>query len=79
MNNQSSLLAALLMLPGFVFSIVAFAEETSPASASLKASGYTEKGADTCLKCHDEESEFPVFSIFKTKHAQKADKRTPFA
>jgi DmsE family decaheme c-type cytochrome len=52
---------------------------TPAAPAPVLASQYTEKGADTCLKCHDEESEFPVFSIFKTKHAQPADKRTPFA
>jgi DmsE family decaheme c-type cytochrome len=41
--------------------------------------GYTERGADTCIKCHDEDSKFPVLSIFKTKHAQPADPRTPFA
>jgi len=40
---------------------------------------YTKKGADTCIKCHDEDSEYPVFDIFKTKHAMKADSRTPFA
>ncbi len=40
---------------------------------------YSEDGADTCLKCHDEDSEFPVLSIFKTRHARSSDKRTPFA
>ena len=40
---------------------------------------YTRRGADTCLKCHDESSKFPVLSIFKTRHAQPADPRTPFA
>ncbi|VAW39447.1 Decaheme cytochrome c MtrA [hydrothermal vent metagenome] len=40
---------------------------------------FTRKGADSCLKCHDEESEFPVLSIFKTKHASKVDKDSPFA
>lgn len=30
---------------------------------------YSKKGADTCLKCHDEDSEFPVLEIFKTPHA----------
>ena len=29
--------------------------------------------------CHVEGGDFPVFSIFKTKHANRADKRTPFA
>lgn len=40
---------------------------------------YTEEGTDECLKCHDEDSEFPIFPIFKTKHAVRADERTPFA
>lgn len=40
---------------------------------------YSKKGADTCLKCHDEDSEYPVANIFKTKHAMQADPRTPFA
>ncbi len=40
---------------------------------------YTEKGADTCIKCHDEDEEYPVFDIFKTKHGQQGDKHSPFA
>ena len=50
-----------------------------PATAASAPASYTDKGADTCIRCHDEDSEFPVFSIFKTKHATKADARTPFA
>ncbi|MBI3186240.1 MAG: DmsE family decaheme c-type cytochrome [Gammaproteobacteria bacterium] len=45
----------------------------------IKNAGYTEHGADTCIKCHDEEEEYPVFDIFKTKHGQQGDKRSPFA
>ena len=52
-------------------------EATTP--QATPAPTFTPKGADTCLKCHDEDSEFPVLSIFKTKHAQRADARTPFA
>jgi len=57
----------------------------APASAAEgdddggKLPPYTEAGADTCLKCHDETSRFPVLSIFKTPHAVMADDRTPFA
>jgi DmsE family decaheme c-type cytochrome len=51
--------------------------EVKPAEAT--APTYTKRGADTCLKCHDESSKFPVLSIFKTRHAQPADPRTPFA
>jgi DmsE family decaheme c-type cytochrome len=38
---------------------------------------YSQKGADTCLQCHDEDSEFPVLDIFKTRHGNKADKHSP--
>lgn len=41
--------------------------------------GYTPKGADTCLKCHDEDSATPVRAIFRTAHGRPADRRTPFA
>ncbi|MBL4659734.1 MAG: DmsE family decaheme c-type cytochrome [Alcanivoracaceae bacterium] len=45
----------------------------------LYAEDFTRKGADSCLKCHDEESDFPVLSIFKTKHASQVDPESPFA
>lgn len=94
MNTQNSLLAVLL-LTGLAFSVAVFAQEspapapaaeavTKPAEAAAQpasnlASSYSEKGADTCIKCHDEEEEYPVFDIFKTKHGQQKDKRSPFA
>jgi DmsE family decaheme c-type cytochrome len=37
---------------------------------------FSAKGADTCLKCHDDA---PVMAIFNTPHARGADARTPFA
>ncbi len=54
-------------------------EEATPASESSPDSEYTRKGADTCAMCHDEDGKFPVYPIYKTKHAQPADQRTPFA
>lgn len=39
---------------------------------------YTATGADTCLMCHTEAWPYPVFPIFKTKHANRADRRAPF-
>ena len=38
-----------------------------------------QKGADTCLKCHDEDNDYPIMPLFKTRHATTADPRTPFA
>ncbi len=40
---------------------------------------YSRKGADTCLKCHDEDSEYPVMDIFKTPHGSRTDQRAPMA
>ncbi len=39
-------------------------------------SAYTEKGADTCLACHNDEN---MLLIFRTSHGQGADPNTPFA
>jgi len=40
---------------------------------------HTKNPAKTCVKCHDEESDNPVLSIFNTPHGQIADDRTPLA
>ncbi|MDH3514052.1 MAG: DmsE family decaheme c-type cytochrome [Gammaproteobacteria bacterium] len=76
MNIKHPLFAALLLLSGLMFNLPLFAE-TPP--AAKQASEYSEKGADTCLVCHNANTEFPVFAIFETKHGQRADKRSPFA
>jgi DmsE family decaheme c-type cytochrome len=85
-NNKRSLFTpGLLLLPALLLSGPAFAQKSEAASdksdvkQGQSAREYSEHGADTCLKCHDEESKFPVYSIFKTKHAVRSDKRTPFA
>lgn len=46
------------------------------ANADTAAGKYADAGAKTCMKCHDEP---PVTLILHTPHAQRADKRTPFA
>lgn len=85
-NHRPILLPAFLLLLGLAWSAQSLAQQpeqpgeaAAPATKSALASQYSTKGADSCIQCHDEDSEFPVFSIFKTKHAQRADKRTPFA
>lgn len=40
---------------------------------------YTRKGADTCLKCHDEDYKYPIYPVFFSKHGDLNDKRTPMA
>ena len=40
---------------------------------------YSRKGADTCLKCHDEDNEYPVLPIFRTGHGETGDSQSPMA
>ncbi len=91
MNLTKLLLAELLLLSGLAFTADAADKAAAPAAAEAAKPAeppaappsmgkeYSEKGADTCLMCHVDGGEFPVFAIFKTKHANRADKRTPFA
>ncbi len=47
--------------------------------AAAQPTGYTAEGADTCLGCHDDETAtYSGSALFKTKHAQPGDKRSPF-
>ncbi len=55
------------------------AANSANVEATLMPGTYSEEGADTCIKCHDEDDEYPVFDIFKSKHGMRGDKRSPFA
>jgi DmsE family decaheme c-type cytochrome len=54
-------------------------ELITPVETDDAPPGYSKRGADTCLKCHDEDYPYPVVAIFYTKHARQGDPRTPFA
>ena len=86
MKNNNPATTLLVFLFCFAFNSANGAEQATastprPTTAmeDLRAGTFTDKGADTCIKCHDEDSEYPVFDIFKTKHGQQGDKRAPFA
>jgi len=52
----------------------------SPARAG-QGTEYSQRGADTCLGCHDQEADTPTFvtaGIFKSRHAQRRDPHGPF-
>ena len=69
MNITRTLLCALLLLSGL----------TWQAPATAQTDGYTKEGADTCLGCHDDETAtYSGSALFKTKHAQRGGKRSPF-
>jgi DmsE family decaheme c-type cytochrome len=79
MRLGKSWAAVLLFAAGLAFGAQDKAKtEAAPEKPGL-GTQYTEEGADTCLACHDESWPYPIFEIFKTKHANRADKRTPFA
>jgi DmsE family decaheme c-type cytochrome len=83
MDMKNWTVRALLAVAGWAACTVAAAQAESAASAPAAASGqgteYTAKGADTCIGCHDEESDtFSISALFKSKHAQRGDARAPF-
>ena len=51
--------------------------DAAPATP-VPTTGYSKKGADTCVRCHDEE-DGKTLQIFKTKHTVKGDPNSPFA
>jgi DmsE family decaheme c-type cytochrome len=54
------------------------AADKEAAVEKLKQATFSKDGANTCIGCHDEDNEYPIFPMFKTKHAVKADPRSPF-
>ena len=45
-------------------------------ATTAAAAAYTPRGADTCIRCHDDAR---TAAVFKTRHGTSADPRTPFA
>ncbi len=89
--TASTIRALLLIVAGLAWQPIALAQTTTktaePSGAAAPAEvgagdQYSEKGADTCLNCHDEEADTATFKtngIFKGRHAMRHDARTPFA
>jgi DmsE family decaheme c-type cytochrome len=92
MSLVRTLIALALLLLGAVVPVGASAQAASaPATASGAASApaeapgqgtqYTEKGADTCLYCHDQDADtltFTTAGIFKNPHGHRANPNAPF-
>ena len=73
MKLYRSLLGALWLVCALAWQPQAHAQDAP------RPDQYSEKGADRCLKCHDDES--PTYSgsaIFKSKHGQRGNARSPF-
>ena len=83
-NNSTQLIIAVTILfVSTLFSSPVAAEVNTVAEnkdnnhSTELAAQYTRKGADTCLKCHDEDYKYPIFPIFYSKHGNPNDKRSP--
>src|SRR5262245_42688017 len=54
---------------------------SAPAGPPGLGTQYSEKGADTCLGCHDAEADTPshtTAAIFRTPHARRGNQHAPF-
>lgn len=83
MNIFKPLVCALMLTAGLAWQPLVQAqaapEASVPAASAPGADAYTSKGADTCLGCHDDESAtYSAAALFKSKHAHRGDKRSPF-
>ena len=54
-------------------------EERLAAVEKIRGAPWAKGGADTCLACHGEYSEYDVLPMFRTKHGTAADARSPMA
>ncbi len=81
-STRCAWLATLLLAWLAVAVAVATAQGNAPAAPSAGQDRlYSEKAADTCLYCHDEEADsagFTTSAIYKSRHGQAADARAPF-
>ena len=76
MKIPQTFLCVLALLTGLAWSPTVSAQEDRTRTQGTE---YSKKGADTCLNCHGEDADAYSFeAIFKTKHAQRGDKRAPF-
>jgi DmsE family decaheme c-type cytochrome len=79
MKTIRHILCALWLLAGLAWQPMAAAQTGAAAQPLPRADQYSPKGADTCLECHDDESPgYSAKALFKTKHAHRGDKRSPF-
>jgi DmsE family decaheme c-type cytochrome len=73
MKLYRSLLGALWLVCALAWQPQAHAQDAP------RPDQYSEKGADSCLKCHDDESAtYSGSAIFKSKHGQRGNARSPF-
>jgi DmsE family decaheme c-type cytochrome len=82
MNRATPIIACALCIAALGFAICATAADPPalPDLGGTRSSGtqHDALASDAvCTKCHDENDNKPIFSIYQTRHGVKADARTP--
>lgn len=70
---------ALLMLSVLLPGVALATDATDVVTAKLQEGNYSRRGADICLRCHDDTFPFPTAEIFRTVHGQPSHLGAPFA
>ena len=74
--HSTMVVLVLFALSTFIFSSQLYADSATDQTEEKNL--YTRKGADTCLKCHDQDyKKFAVLPIFYTKHGNRHNPRSP--
>lgn len=74
---------AVACVAAVLFSLALSADDQSGQAdavltAKLAAGDYSSRGADTCLRCHDDSEPFPTAAVFDNVHGHPAIPGTPF-
>ena len=77
MDRLSHALAFLIQALVLALAGVAFVSDAVAQPAPSARKDLVLKGDAKCTRCHDQDDEFPVLAIGKTKHGTLADGRTP--
>jgi len=78
-KKLTGVITIVLLCWCYISTALAEDAQTTQESQSPQEKQYSRKGADTCLKCHDEDYKFPIFPIFYNKHGNPKDPRSPMA
>ena len=86
-NNHISFGKLIWMTAIIILAVLSFGtvqaenqvENDSDIIEMKRAADYSEGGADSCLNCHDQDSDYPATKIFSGSHGSLTDKNSPMA
>lgn len=75
-RNLARVASIALLALGLAHAPLAWSADEAKKDAPAKVSGYSKKGADTCLGCHDDDPS--LLGIFRNVHGSPTNARSPF-